>query len=264
MQQNNPYRAAGTFDGISYIEREADSKLYEYITNNSRYPYILAPRQSGKSSLNDNRDFVPILDRYNVKNNYPELVKPTNGGKSKTFEQVFLPKEKVGITKGADGATEEGAFYRQVVYSLKKDWEFAFYAEIEDNAKFENDIITLGGENSKFRMEIKKATETYEKAFNIETGKNNIVILMSDAIVNEDIYEHCKFAITETADFRFIKTNTKNTKNFDDKPKKGNKMNLLKRGSILFPKDFAELEKCFQFGSYQDFGFNIFKTVKNL
>ncbi|MCP4702822.1 MAG: hypothetical protein GY862_39075 [Gammaproteobacteria bacterium] len=47
----NPYQAAGTFDGISYVERRADEKLLSEILENRRYPYLLAPRQSGKSSL---------------------------------------------------------------------------------------------------------------------------------------------------------------------------------------------------------------------
>jgi formylglycine-generating enzyme required for sulfatase activity len=47
----NPYRAAGTFTGLSYIEREADKQLRTTIDQNQRYPYLLAPRQSGKSSL---------------------------------------------------------------------------------------------------------------------------------------------------------------------------------------------------------------------
>jgi hypothetical protein len=46
-----PYRAAGTFAGPSYVEREADRLLLEAIEQNQRYPYVLAPRQSGKSSL---------------------------------------------------------------------------------------------------------------------------------------------------------------------------------------------------------------------
>src|SRR5689334_4514288 len=48
---NYPYRAAGTFDGASYVEREADVQLLKEIERNQRYPYVLAPRQSGKSSL---------------------------------------------------------------------------------------------------------------------------------------------------------------------------------------------------------------------
>ncbi|MEM7130738.1 MAG: tetratricopeptide repeat protein [Chloroflexota bacterium] len=49
--RENPYRAAGTFTGVSYIKRQADSELYEVILRNRRYPYLSAPRQSGKSSL---------------------------------------------------------------------------------------------------------------------------------------------------------------------------------------------------------------------
>ena len=51
MSTANPYRAAGTFSGVSYVEREADAQLRLAIERNKRYPYLLAPRQSGKSSL---------------------------------------------------------------------------------------------------------------------------------------------------------------------------------------------------------------------
>ncbi len=47
----NPYKSTATFDGISYIERDADRNLVKEINKNQSYPYCLAPRQSGKSSL---------------------------------------------------------------------------------------------------------------------------------------------------------------------------------------------------------------------
>ena len=46
-----PYRAAGTFTGEAYVERKADRALLREIHGNRRFPYIVAPRQSGKSSL---------------------------------------------------------------------------------------------------------------------------------------------------------------------------------------------------------------------
>jgi hypothetical protein len=51
MTQDIPYRAAGTYNGPSYIERDADRTLRTAIVAGQRYPYIVAPRQSGKSSL---------------------------------------------------------------------------------------------------------------------------------------------------------------------------------------------------------------------
>jgi hypothetical protein len=47
----NPYRAAGTFSGPSYTERSADRELRHAVRQNQRYPYMLAPHQTGKSSL---------------------------------------------------------------------------------------------------------------------------------------------------------------------------------------------------------------------
>jgi len=51
MTVDSPYRAAGTFAGPAYVEREADALLRASIERNDRVPYIVAPRQSGKSSL---------------------------------------------------------------------------------------------------------------------------------------------------------------------------------------------------------------------
>ncbi|MEN8219824.1 MAG: AAA-like domain-containing protein [Pseudomonadota bacterium] len=51
MTKKNPYCAVGAFDGVSYVERDADVKLYEAILENQHYPYCLAPHHSGKSSL---------------------------------------------------------------------------------------------------------------------------------------------------------------------------------------------------------------------
>jgi hypothetical protein len=70
MKTSNPYRAAGTFDGVSYVEREADFELLKKIEDNRYYPYFLAPRQSGKSSLikhtisklDKNRFKVAVID----------------------------------------------------------------------------------------------------------------------------------------------------------------------------------------------------------
>jgi len=51
MMEGNPYRAAGTFTGSTYVRRQADQDLVGAIYENSRYPYVLAGRQNGKSSL---------------------------------------------------------------------------------------------------------------------------------------------------------------------------------------------------------------------
>ena len=47
----NPYQPGGTLSQGSYIVRKADSKLQEAILTNSMFPFVLAARQSGKSSV---------------------------------------------------------------------------------------------------------------------------------------------------------------------------------------------------------------------
>ncbi len=51
MTMENPYRARGTLIERSYIKRDADTELQVAIKDNDRYPFVLAPRQSGKSSV---------------------------------------------------------------------------------------------------------------------------------------------------------------------------------------------------------------------
>jgi len=51
MRNPSPYRCGGTFYNDSYILRRADVELEDEIRINDYYPYILAARQSGKSSL---------------------------------------------------------------------------------------------------------------------------------------------------------------------------------------------------------------------
>ncbi|MDK9699877.1 MAG: AAA-like domain-containing protein [bacterium] len=51
MTKPSPYRCGGTFYNDSYILRKADIELEDEIRINDYYPYILAARQSGKSSL---------------------------------------------------------------------------------------------------------------------------------------------------------------------------------------------------------------------
>lgn len=47
----NPFQAGATFIGETYMERQADVDLRRAIHENKPIPYILAPRQWGKSSL---------------------------------------------------------------------------------------------------------------------------------------------------------------------------------------------------------------------
>jgi small GTP-binding protein len=51
MSRANPYQPGGALQGDSYIMREADKKLQRAILDNTLFPYFLAARQSGKSSI---------------------------------------------------------------------------------------------------------------------------------------------------------------------------------------------------------------------
>jgi tetratricopeptide (TPR) repeat protein len=103
VSNRNPYRAAGTFGGPSYVERDADVQLIREICDNQRYPYFLAPRQSGKSSIIahvmkklDREKYQPVfLDistfRQDDLNNYDNFLKAFA---SKTFSALKLSQHR--------------------------------------------------------------------------------------------------------------------------------------------------------------------------
>jgi len=238
-----------------------------------KYKNISFVESDGKMFTNKQRAFVPIIKGYDAKEHYhPDLLqKESDNNCTVPFDNVFKIAEQIGISKNNKGETDENAFFRQEYYRLAENWKFAFVVELsgkfdDDNkdVKFENDIVTMGGENSKFEMKIKPINENFEQLFHIKTSKNNAVILMSDAIVENSVYDHCKFAITETADLRYIKTETNSKRSYSDEPSKSKKINLLKRGSILFPDDFDKFSEMLSIKKYQKAGFNIFKTVSTL
>ena len=70
-------------------------------------------------------------------------------------------------------------------------------------------------------------------------------ILLSEAYVEDPIYEYCDFAFTDTVDFRFLETSVLRTKNYhrlwtekskDDSAvrKSETKYNLFQRGSVFY------------------------------
>lgn len=87
MTPEIPYRAAGTFTGEAYVERKADRALAREIRGNQRFPYIVAPRQSGKSSL-----LVRTLDALDPKEYRGVLVdlSPLPQGDYEDFWRRFL------------------------------------------------------------------------------------------------------------------------------------------------------------------------------
>ncbi|MEM6846094.1 MAG: type III-B CRISPR module-associated Cmr3 family protein [Bacteroidota bacterium] len=169
-------------------------------------------------------------------------------------DNLFQSSMRVGITKNHLDEMDNQGFYKQVSYRMNNAI-FAFFASFEDNfdpTNLDEKIVTLGGEKSTFILRIHATTETYntlaESVYSkFEYPDDRLVLLTSDTYVESEVYEHCQFAITDTVDFRNIHTPSK-TKNYSAMSRgesaenlyKSGKYNLLKRGSVLFPKSIVE------------------------
>ncbi len=110
MSKKNPYRAAGTFAGPSYVVREADRSIMRAIRQNQRYPYLLSPRQSGKSSLVVRT--IGELKHTSIKTSFIDL-------------SVFSPEILINYDRFVNKILSDIAHGLQVDYSKKEEVDFS-------------------------------------------------------------------------------------------------------------------------------------------
>ena len=120
---------------------------------------------------------------------------------------IFKKDTRIGIDKNYEGKTQDGAFYKQISYRLRKDCAFAFEVEVDvdiDLKKYNGKLVKLGADSSMF---IFKAEE--KQPYEIIQGNGLAVVLLSNAYI--DITKDCKprYAITKTRPFRFLTTEVK-------------------------------------------------------
>lgn len=173
------------------------------------------------------------------------------------MDQVIKTFTRIGITKNKHGQERKDGFYKQAMARLAKNWEFVVLADLDDEAVGQlphQIVMPLGAEKVLFNLKVEKlnASKAFSDYFPPERWNHHFpstseaVILVSDAFTDTGIYSTCDFAITDTADFRNIRT-PKNVSNFGrlkqfarhspdpvDQLFKSNKYNLLKRGSLLY------------------------------
>lgn len=215
-----------------------------------------------------NKDFIPFLENYNAKDGLPDLLL-SNKNNLYQYPEIFIEHKQIGIRKNYKGNSEDNAFYVQYFYKLKKGYSFAFILELEDDIKFETEeLVTIGGEQSKFRMEVtekdiefKKILPDYEKSRNSDK-----IVLVSDAFVSNEIFNDCTFAVTETIDFRSLRStiNTTNYSKLDQHSgvSKSNKYNLFKKGSVFYGEDANKIIKHFDDKiAAKSIGYNHYKIV---
>ena len=190
---------------------------------------------------------------------------------------MLFRSERIGITKGKNGKAEDEAFYKQVVFQLRKGFSFGFLAEIDDKTLTdEAGFVTMGAEKSPFKITFKKYDSLFEDNITLSTENTPKIVLLSDSYISEENYskELFVFSITDTVSFRFLETKVvTGHKYYSSDPlekkemKRSRKFNLFRRGSVFYFKDetqltnFATILKDKEPNFYQ-IGYNHFKLLK--
>jgi len=175
--------------------------------------YKFNPNPSIKTNLSEK---VYFSDKYNPKDGLnEEYISFENSKDNIKLEEIFKEDVRTGINKQKKmqekSNEKENSLYKQIYYQFdnKKDNKFYFSFILDLNSDFElkDSIVYMGAERSAFKMTV---------SLNIPELKpendKNYLYLLSDAYVNEKIYNYCDFVITKTVDFRNIKTSTNNYK----------------------------------------------------
>lgn len=213
----------------------------------------LVQNNNGKSMLNGG-DTLPLLQAMN--HNYKEETKTIwkcydSKGNTNAYTEgdIFKNVTKVGVKKSdAQNAKNEEAYYKQTFRRLDKDFAFGVYLTSNKPLNItESFFMPFGADQSEFKIRVKQVNDIPDYLQDNPIAPNENVehqfVLLSDAYVAQEARELCSFMITQPEDFRFIysevdKVNVYRSGAVNKHPRK---INLLKRGSVLYTSQPAKL-----------------------
>jgi CRISPR-associated protein Cmr3 len=226
---------------------------------------------------------LPILNSFNFKDPVTDHFIHSKTGAVFEPDDLFQSIERVGITKNQGGEAEGSGFFKQVSQQFsREDLYFSFFVELDSTTgdalvQFsQNHVqIPMGGEQSMFKLTVKLGS-VEEIDMNQLPGKMDQntntpqVLFLSDHYIpiENDLLELTDFSISESMDFRYIKTDV-HTKNHHEKPQKSKGFSLLKKGSVLYPKNsdtaLEELKALLKDSSkaFRQIGYNAFLTIQD-
>ncbi len=253
----------GIIDGISPVFLNKNGLYYnigpfdrgvEFKTENGTRCFLFGEKKSAPFFNNLSKDYKK------------EIFMDKAGSYCIDDKDLFKTVEKIGITKNRSDEGDEG-FYKKNSFLLDKDFAFSFIAELSDDEfNFKDDIVFMGGDSSKFFMNVMKEDdnnriESYEEIFSeLKSKRENSLTLLSEALVESSIYDHCDFAFSDIMDFRYIQTSTGDYK-FDKSKSKSGKYNMVKKGSVFYFSEQGQLYKLkglLSKDSLRQIGYNIY------
>jgi CRISPR-associated protein Cmr3 len=235
----------GKINSISnvFILQESKDKEYKHIVKvpkdikhdkevTKEYQSMkLSSLKSVKSSLEGEKGYE--LEGYDSKKYFKVVnkYKYLDSDKILDIEDIFIDVEQIGISKNK----LDDAYYKKTSYLLKKNFYFAIYVNMD--YKLKDDIVYLGGEGSAFKMMVEEIDKYIYQPCDLNDGKSEKVILLSDTYLGDNPYKYCCYAITNTIVFRnrCTKKNTYKSENIKER------YLFLESGSVLYTNNMDEL-----------------------
>lgn len=247
-----------SLDNVCYLGNENTLITEQFVvdTNHANSAF----RYNGRTTVG-----LPMISNFNHKRNYePHFISENNTSvpfyfdTEKSPDGVFIENPQIGITKGRTQKDSKG-FYKQYFFEMSKKYSFGFYLNTSVAILEQSSIVFMGADRSAFVLTIKETKSTFESTFKVKSeALGTKITLLSDTYVKDDIYTFCKFSITETVPFKNIETSIYN-KDYHRKPTKTNRiLNLLKKGSVLYPASLGDVKLLIDNEKFKSIGYNIY------
>lgn len=250
--------------------------------------------EEGKSFFGSKKGKKPEIEGYKAKDGLTPYILDENTELDK--RKLFVDDLRIGINRNFEGKTESGAFYKQISFRLSDKYKykkgneeieenhqlrFAFYANLEKSLN--EQIISLGGDNSNFKLTCTLDNSHQESVFPKKYNRNNFkncygkVFLTSDSLIDQEAMDNCLFSINEIIPFRFLQSKVEETTDYykfsggKHLKRSERRYNLHKQGSVFYFDTKEEMDnfissinskKCFQQIGYNHFEKHI-KENKN-
>lgn len=231
--------------------------------------------QGGKIHLGHSlQTDIPVWTNYNHKKELEHGLLHIPSGDYLKYSEVFSEKvqeeAQIGIYKpyrknGVVEETEDRGFYKYQYGQLNKGYAFACFVGADEPLPLRNTIVRFGKERVPFELTVTEVANPFQNA-NIEPGSR--ILLVSDAYLDGDWGQYCKAAVADLIPFKNLQYQLSNTDNYDEEPPRSAKrLNLLKRGSLLWVSDQQSDAKALQemFNNeivFKTIGYNHYEVIK--
>jgi CRISPR-associated protein Cmr3 len=231
------------------------------------FTFVASNTEGGTFLTQEKNNTVFDLENYKAKKGYERQFTNT------TYKQdeIFIENKQIGILKNDRNDDDREGFYKQTFYRLKDKFAFGCIVTVSDVAEWEKipkkQILRIGGDHSYFQLTYETASDDIltQMTPKYPNGKGESIVLLSNAYVENDIFEHCHYIFGESVDARFMQTNQetiyhndlpKNKEKQKKALKKTKKLSLLERGSVLFVSNMDKAKACLDKNNWKNIGYN--------